>query len=336
MNPLNNGTGPSVIISGIGCYVPSRILTNDDLTRMVDTSDEWIRTRTGIRERRIADENEHTSDMGVKAARKAIDKAGLQPGDIDLVIVATITPDMPFPATACLIQDKLGLRKVPCFDVEAACSGFLYIMDIASHMLRSGNYRHALVIGAEKLSSITDWNDRDTCVLFGDGAGAVVLSCSETPDVGVLGTLLGASGTESEMLYMPGGGSACPSTLDSVNDSQHYLKMAGKEVFKNAVRVMEQSAIEILNRYSIKPESLTCVISHQANIRIIESLSNRLKIPMEKLPMNLDRYGNTSAASIPLVLEEVYQNGGIKTGNYVLMIAFGAGMTWASTLIKWH
>ena len=336
MNPLNNGTGPSVIISGIGCYVPSRILTNDDLTRMVDTSDEWIRTRTGIRERRIADENEHTSDMGVKAARKAIDKAGLQIGDIDLVIVATITPDMLFPATACLIQDKLGLRKVPCFDVEAACSGFLYIMDIASHMLRSGNYRHALVIGAEKLSSITDWNDRDTCVLFGDGAGAVVLSRSETPDVGVLGTLMGASGTESEMLYMPGGGSACPSTLDSVKDSQHYLKMAGKEVFKNAVRVMEQSAIEILNRYSIKPEALTCVISHQANIRIIESLSNRLKIPMEKFPMNLDRYGNTSAASIPLVLEEVCQNGGIKTGNYVLMIAFGAGMTWASTLIKWH
>lgn len=336
MNPLNNGTGPSVIIAGIGSYVPPRILTNDDLSHMVDTSDEWIRTRTGIRERRIADENEHTSDMGVKAARKAIEKAGLQLDDIDLVIVATITPDMPFPSTACLIQNKLGLRKVPCFDVEAACSGFLYIMDIASHMLRSGNYRHALIIGAEKLSSITDWKDRDTCVLFGDGAGAIVLSRSKTPDVGVLGTLMAASGAESEMLYMPGGGSACPSTLDSVNDSQHYLKMAGKEVFKNAVRVMEQSAIEILKKYSIKPESLTCVISHQANIRIIESLSNRLKIPMEKFPMNLDRYGNTSAASIPLVLEEVCQNGGIKTGNYVLMIAFGAGMTWASTLIKWH
>ena len=336
MNPLKNGTGPSVIISGMGAYVPSRILTNADLSQMVDTSDEWIQTRTGIRERRIADEDEYTSDMGTEAARKAIENAGLLPEDIDLVIVATITPDMPFPATACLIQHKLGLRKVPSFDVEAACSGFLYIIEIAGHMLRSGNYRHALVIGAEKLSSITDWSDRSTCVLFGDGAGAVVLSRSETPDVGVLGTLMAASGAESEMLYMPGGGSACPSTLDSVNNSQHYLKMAGKEVFKNAVRVMEQSAVEILKKYNIEPESITCVIAHQANTRIIESISNRLKIPMDKIPMNLDRYGNTSAASIPIVLEEAYRDGRIKTGDYILMIAFGAGMTWASTLIKWH
>ena len=336
MNPLYNGTGPSVIIRGIGTYVPKRILTNDDLSHMVDTSDEWIRSRTGIRERRIAEDDEHTSDMAVNAGRNAIKNSGLQPHDIDLVIVATITPDMPFPATACLVQVKLGLREVPCFDVEAACSGFLYILDIACHMIRSGNYKNALVIGSEKLSSIIDWNDRETCVLFGDGAGAVVLSQSETPDVGLMGTLMAASGAESGMLYMPGGGSACPSTMDSVNGSQHYLKMAGKEVFKNAVRVMEQSAIDILKKFDLQPESIACIVPHQANIRIIESLSNRLGIPMEKFPINLDRYGNTSAASIPLVLEEACNDGRIKSGDYVLLIAFGAGLTWASTLIKWH
>ena len=274
--------------------------------------------------------------MAASAARIAIDRARVSSDEIDLLIVATMTPDMLFPSTACLVQTKLGLRNIPCFDVEAACSGFLYVLDIAQHMLRSGNFRHALIIGSEKISSILDWSDRSTCVLFGDGAGAAVLGHSDIPGIGVLGTLMAADGAEADILSMPGGGSTEPATVKTVDDRKHYLKMMGREVYKSAIRVMCTSAQSILKQYDLKPDQVSCVIAHQANKRIIEQLSNRLGIPMDRFPINLDRYGNTSAASIPLVLDEALCNGRIKSGDYVLSIAVGAGLTWASSLIRWH
>lgn len=333
---MTNGRDSSIIIKGIGAYTPSKVLLNSDLAKIVNTSDEWILSRTGIRERRIADNGENCSDMAANAARIAIERAGISSNEIDLLIVATMTPDMLFPSTACLVQAKVGLRSIPCFDVEAACSGFLYVMDIAQHMLRSGNFRHALIIGSEKISSILDWSDRSTCVLFGDGAGAAVLGHSNIPDIGILGTLLAADGREADILSMPGGGSKEPATVKTVDDQRHYLKMMGQEVYRSAIRVMDSSAKSILDQYDLEPEDISCVIVHQANKRIIEKLSTRLGIPMDRFPINLDRYGNTSAASIPLVLDEALGNEQIKSGDYVLSIAVGAGLTWASSLIRWH
>lgn len=327
---------PSVIVKGVGSYSPPEVLTNDDLSKLVETSDEWIRTRTGIRERRIAADDEYTSDLATKAARCAIEQAGISPDEIDLVIVATITPDMPFPSTACLVQKKLGLRKVPAFDIEAACSGFLYALEVGTNMIKGGGIRNALIIGAEKLSSITNWEDRTTCVLFGDGAGAVILSPSEEEGVGVLGSLLGADGTETEILFMPAGGSARPPSADTVANKEHFLRMQGNQVFKIAVRAMEQSALGILEKHGLKADDINCVIPHQANNRIIEALSTRLGIGMERFKVNLDRFGNTSAASIPIALDEAHRNGRFRSGDHLLLVAFGAGLTWASTLIKWH
>jgi 3-oxoacyl-[acyl-carrier-protein] synthase III len=326
----------SVIIKGVGSYAPPKVVTNDDLSRTVETSDEWIRTRTGIRERRLAAEGETTSDMASKAAREAMQSAGVSAEDIDLVIVATVTPDMPFPNTACFVQAKLGLRKVPAFDIEAACSGFLYALDVAEGMMRTGRYRNALVIGAEKLSSITNWQDRTTCVLFGDGAGAVVLSLVDEPDVGILNTMLGADGSETGILCVPGGGSASPSTVETIERSLHYIQMQGNQVFKIAVRVMCQSATEILQKSGLTADDISLVIPHQANNRIIEALAQRLEIGIERFKINLDRYGNTSAASIPIALDEAFRNGRIKKGDYILMVAFGGGLTWAAALIKWQ
>jgi 3-oxoacyl-[acyl-carrier-protein] synthase-3 len=328
--------GKSVIISGTGSYCPPKILTNDDLSKIVETSDEWIRTRTGIRERRIAAENETTSDMAANAAGDAIRNAGLQPEDIGLVIVATVTPDMPFPNTACFVQKKLGLGKIPAFDIEAACSGFVYAMDIARGMMMVKGTKHALVIGAEKLSSITNWEDRTTCVLFGDGAGAVVLSLSDDEDVGILDILSGADGTETDILLVPGGGSANPSTVETIERSMHKIQMQGNQVFKHAVRVMCQSAVEVLERSGLKPEDVDLVVPHQANNRIIEALAQRLNIGMDSFKINLDRYGNTSAASVPIALDEANRNGRIQPGDNILMVAFGGGLTWGSALIRWH
>lgn len=334
---MQNGTQPkSIVIKGLGSYNPPRVLTNDDLAQMVDTSDEWIRTRTGIRERRIADKGVATSDLAVAAAKAALDDAGIGPQEIDLLVVATITPDMSFPSTACLVQKKLGMRTVPSFDIGAACSGFLYSLEVASGLMRNGTYRHALVIGAEKLSSITDWEDRATCVLFGDGAGAAVLGVSDEPNVGILGTLLGADGNETEILFLPAGGSALPASAESVSNHQHYLKMQGREVFKIAVRAMEQSAKDILARQGLQPEQIGVVIPHQANTRIIEALSTRLGIGLERFKINLDRFGNTSAASIPIALDEAYRNGRFGPGDHILLVAFGAGLTWGSGVLKWQ
>lgn len=327
---------PSVIIKGLGSYAPERVLTNDDLSKIVETSDDWIRTRTGIRERRLAADSQFTSDLAVEAARNAIADAGLTPADIDLIIVATITPDMPFPSTACLVQTKLGMRKVPAFDIEAACSGFLYAMEVATSMVRHGSARHALVIGAEKLSSITNWKDRTTCVLFGDGAGAVVLTADDRPGIGILGSSLGADGSQTEILYMPAGGSARPPSHETVDGGLHFLAMQGKEVFKIAVRAMEQSAQGLLAANGLTGADVACVVPHQANIRIIEALSQRLGVGMDRVQVNVDRYGNTSAASIPLALDEAYREGRFKAGDNLVLVAFGAGLTWASTLIKWQ
>jgi len=329
-------SGKSVIISGTGSYTPSRILTNDDLSGIVETSDEWIRTRTGIRERRIAGDGETTSDMATAAAREAIADAGLDVSDIGLIVVATVTPDMAFPNTACFVQHKLGLGKIPAFDVEAACSGFIYAMDVARGLMMINDTRHALVIGAEKLSRITNWEDRTTCVLFGDGAGAAVLSRINKPDVGILDSLLGADGRESGILCVPGGGSASPSTVESIERSLHKIHMQGNQVFKIAVRVMCQSAVEILEKAGLSAEAVDLVVPHQANNRIIEALSSRLNIGMDRFKINLDRYGNTSAASIPIALDEAHRNGRIRPGNIVLMVAFGGGLTWAASIIRWQ
>jgi 3-oxoacyl-[acyl-carrier-protein] synthase-3 len=330
MSPL------STVVLGTGSYAPERILSNAELAKTVDTSDEWIHTRCGIRERRIAAPGEATSDMGVQAARRALDDAGLKPADIDLLIVATITPDMPMPATACIIQQKLGVpTTAACFDLNAACTGFLYALDTACAMLSSGRYRHALVIGVEKLSTIVDWKDRTTCVLFGDGAGAVVVGKSPVSGQGLIGTKLGALGDSVDLLCIPGGGSNAPATAASITAGDHFLKMKGKEVFKLAVRVMDEAARDILEQHHLRADQISLVIPHQANLRIIEAISEYLELPMERFFVNVDRYGNTSAASIPLALDEARRTGRIKSGDLTLLVAFGAGLTYGSALIRW-
>jgi 3-oxoacyl-[acyl-carrier-protein] synthase-3 len=326
----------STVILGTGAYAPKRILTNAELAKMVDTSDEWIVTRSGIRERRIAGEDESTSEMGVAAGRRALEDAGVLAEEIDLVIVATITPDTPMPAAACLIQPKLGIpTHAACFDLNAACSGFIYALDTACAMLGSGRYQKALVIGVEKLSSIVDWKDRTTCVLFGDGAGAAVVGVSPTPNIGLLGTRLGAYGESADLLNIPGGGSNAPATAGSIMAGDHFIKMKGKEVFKIAVRGMEEAARDILEQHGLAADQISLVIPHQANLRIIEAIAQYLELPMSRFFVNVDRYGNTSAASIPIALDEARRAGRIKPGDLILLVAFGAGLTYGSALIRW-
>ena len=333
---MGSELGQSIVVKGIGVYSPSRVLTNDDLAELVDTSDEWIYTRTGMKERRIGEVHETTSMMGVEAAKIAMERAGVAKGDIDLVIVATMTPDMPFPATACVVQAALGLNPVTAFDLQAACSGFVYMMEVADKMMKgSSSYRNALIIGSEKLSSIMDWEDRSTCVLFGDGAGAVVLSKVDEPGYGLMDAILGADGNFVDILHQPGGGSACPATEESVKEKKHYLKMRGPEVFKNAVRSSTQSIASILEKNGLTAEDISLVVPHQANIRIIEAISSRTGIPMDRIVVNLQKYGNTSSASVPLALNEANEEGRLKKGDLILLIAFGAGLTWATTLLRW-
>ncbi len=303
---------------------------------MVDTSDEWIRARSGIRERRIAAKDQATSDLAVEAAKKALADAGAAPADIDLLVVATVTPDHTMPSAACIIRHKLGLPTTSaCFDINAACSGFIYALDTACAMVACGRYRKALVIGAEKLSTVVDWQDRGTCMLFGDGAGAVVVGMVDTPDVGLLGTKLGALGEDTDLLYVPAGGSRQPPSADSFAKGEHFLKMKGKEVFKLAVRVMDEAARDILEQHGLSANQIGLVIPHQANLRIIEAISQYLELPIERFFVNVDRYGNTSAASIPLALDEARKAGRIKPGDLTLLVAFGAGLTYGSALIRW-
>lgn len=326
----------STVILGTGSYAPARVMTNAELSQVVDTSDEWIITRSGIRERRIAAEGEAASDMGVHAARRAMEDAGTTAAEIDLLVVATITPDLPMPATACIVQQKLGVpTTAACFDLNAACTGFLYALDTVCAMVASGRYKKALIIGVEKLSAIVDWKDRTTCVLFGDGAGAVIVGPSTEPGRGLVGTKLGALGENVDLLCIPSGGSNAPATAASIAAGSHFIKMKGKEVFKLAVRVMDEAARDILEQHHLRADQISLVVPHQANLRIIEAISDYLELPMDRFFVNVDRYGNTSAASIPLALDEARRGGRIKPGDLTLLVAFGAGLTYGSALIRW-
>jgi 3-oxoacyl-[acyl-carrier-protein] synthase III len=330
----HNFVGRTCSITGVGSYVPAEILTNADLEKMVDTTDEWITTRTGIKERRRAAKDEFTSDMAAKAAQRAMEMAGVTGEQIQLIIVATITPDMPFPATACLVQQKIGAKRAAAFDLEAACSGFIYGLEVAQQFINSRTYDTVLVIGAEKLSSIVNWQDRNTCVLFGDGAGAAILQNRENSH-GLLTAVMGADGEKADLLFMPGGGSRCPATTDSVAAKLHYLQMEGKETFKNAVQAMQSAATEVLRRCEIDITQIKCVIPHQANRRIIEVVGERLGATQEQVFVNLDKYGNTSAASVAIALDEAVSSGKIQRGDLILLIVFGAGLTWGAAVIEW-
>lgn len=314
--------------------VPDRVLSNGELTTMVDTSDEWIRQRTGIVERHIAGQGETTGTLGLRAARAALEVADLDPARLDLIIVATVTPDHAFPATACLVQDALGAPKAAAFDLSAGCSGFVYGVTVATDMLASGHYNYALVIGAETLSRITDWSDRNTCVLFGDGAGAVVLQASPTPG-GVLSAMLGADGSGSEMLILPAGGSANPATSETVIKRQHFLQMDGRQVFRFATRIMPEASRQVLDRAGLDVEDVALFVPHQANDRILQAAARGLGVAEDRMFSNLARYGNTSAASIPIALCEAIEQGRIRRDDLIVCVGFGAGLTWAAAAIRW-
>jgi 3-oxoacyl-[acyl-carrier-protein] synthase III len=332
--PRSSKSLRTVSIVGTGSYVPEKILTNEDLSRMVDTSDEWITTRTGIKERRIAAKDENTSDMAAKAALKAMEQAKVSASEIDLILVATATPDMLFPATACFVQKKIGAKNAACLDVSAACAGFIFGLEIGQQFITSHTHDTVLVIGAEKLTSITNWTDRNTCVLFGDGAGAAILQHRGSAH-GVISTHIGSDGQFTDILFMPGGGSRCPITRDNVDLNLATIHMTGKEVYKQAVIAMLGAAKKVLKQAGLSIQDIACVIPHQANLRIIEGIADRLDIPLEKFYVNLDRYGNTSAAAVAIALDEANRSGRIKPGDYVLMVVFGGGLTWASTIIEW-
>lgn len=322
-------------IIGTGSAVPDKVLTNFDLEKMVDTSDEWIRRRTGIVERRIADEKTASSDLGLLAARRAIEDAGVDPLDLEAVIVSTVTPDHFFPSTACIIQGKLGARNAGAFDLSAGCAGFSYALAIADGFIRTGMMRTLLVIAAETLTKVTDWTDRSTCVLFGDAAGAAVVSATEE-DKGILSSFLGAAGEYSDpyLLGMPAGGSRMPATHETVEKRLHYLKMQGREVFKLGVRMMPEAGFKALEIAGLTPQDVDLLIPHQANIRIIDAVGEKLGIPREKVYVNVDRYGNTSSSTVAVALDEVRRNGLVDEGDIILMVTFGSGMTYAGTVIK--
>jgi 3-oxoacyl-[acyl-carrier-protein] synthase-3 len=325
----------SVGIIGIGSYVPEKIVTNKDLEKMVETSDEWIVSRTGIKQRHVVESGIATSDLAAHAAERALLDAGVTADEIDLIIVATATPDMLFPSTACLVQDKIKASKAAAFDLSAGCSGFVYGLVTGCQFIKTGLYQKILVIGAETLSTILDWNDRNTCVLFGDGAGAVVLGAVPA-GYGILGVDLGADGSGGELLKLPAGGSRIPTTSESINQGLHYLQMSGNDVFKFAVKVMGESAVKALDNSNLSHADVDCLIPHQANIRIIQSAAKRLKLPMEKVIVNVDKYGNTSAASIPIAMDEAIKEDKLKKDDIVVLVGFGAGLTWASCVIKWY
>ncbi len=333
-NPRSPEPPRTVSIVGTGSYLPERVMTNADLERLVETSDEWIVTRTGIKERRIAAPSETTSDMATRAAEAALAQAGVKPEELDLILVATISPDMFFPSTACFVQKKLGAKNAACFDLSAACAGFLYGLEVAQQFITSHTANTVLVIGAEKLSALVDWTDRNTCVLFGDGAGAAVLR--NRGDVhGLLTTTMGSDGNFTDLLNIPGGGAACPITPANAGDKLNTIKMAGKEVFKQAVTSMLRAAQQALGQCGLGIHDIACIIPHQANIRIIEAIADRLKVPMDRFFLNVQHYGNTSAAAVAIALDEANRSGRIQKGDYVLLVVFGGGLTWASSVIQW-
>ena len=321
-------------ITGWGMAVPERVMTNAELERMVNTSDEWIWARTGIRERRVVGPGESTSTLATEAARRALASSGLAPADIDLIILATCTPDRPFPATACTVQANLGIGHAAAFDVAAACSGFVYGLSVATSMIRSGAARNVLFIAADIFTHYINWNDRNTCVLFGDGAGAVVLQPTEQR-YGQLSSVLGASGKDEDLMAVDAGGTRLPATAELLEQGRQYVYMNGREIFKLAVRGMGDSSLKALADAGLTRDDIALVVPHQANRRIIEATAKRLDVPMERVFVNLDRYGNTSAATIPIALVEAAEQGRIKDGDFVLLTAFGGGLTWASSVIRW-
>ncbi|MDA8233737.1 MAG: ketoacyl-ACP synthase III [Clostridia bacterium] len=321
-------------ITGVGSYAPERVMTNAELEELVKTTDDWIRTRSGIRERRIAGEDTATSDMSVIAAQRALENAGLQASDIDLIVLATLSPDYPWPATACLVQERLGAHRAVAFDISAGCTGLVYGLAVGSQFIQTGMYRNVLVIGGETMSKVINWQDRSTCVLFGDGAGAVVLQPVQEGS-GFLSIDLGTEGAGVELLYQPGGGSRRPASEETLARKEHYLHMNGREVFKFAVKVMEQSTLKAIEKAGLTVEDINYIIPHQANLRIIEAAAKRLKVGMDKIYVNVDKYGNTSAASIGIALDEALQEGKIKKGDNILLVGFGAGLTWGAIVLKW-
>lgn len=323
----------AVGIIGVGKYVPKKILTNRDLEKMVDTSGEWIVTRTGIRERRLAGKNEVTSDMGIRAASDALRNARLKAQDIELIITATTTADMPFPATSCIIQKGLGARKAACFDISAACAGFVYGLVIAQQFVARGVYRNVLLIGAEKTSTIVDWHDRNTCVLFGDGAGAAVVAPVKRG--GILSNHLGSDGQAGGLLMLPAGGSAHPASHETIDKKMHYIKMQGNELFKLAVKMMAEAAQKALKQAGLSCKDIDCFIPHQANMRIILAAAKKLGLDVNKIYMNIEKYGNMSSASTIVALCEAVKSGRIKKGDIVVLDAFGAGLVWGACVIRW-
>ncbi|MBN2147604.1 MAG: ketoacyl-ACP synthase III [Anaerolineales bacterium] len=325
---------PYAHITGWGMTVPEKILTNEELAGMVDTSDEWIRTRTGIRERHIAGPDDTTASLAVTAALNALQVASLKPSDVDLIIVSTSSPEHLFPATACLVQDRIGAVKAGAFDLSGACSGFIYALNIATQCIRTGSIKNALVIGAETLSRLTNWKDRDTCILFGDGAGAFVLQASEEPG-GLVSATMRSDGSGSDLLSVPAGGSRMPASLETIYKGQHYLQMKGREVFRFATRVMSMATKEVVDAAGLTIQEINLVIPHQANERIIDAAARALDIPLEKCVVNVDRYGNTSTASIPIATCEAIQQGRLQAGDRVVFVGFGAGLTWGAAVAVW-
>jgi 3-oxoacyl-[acyl-carrier-protein] synthase-3 len=322
-------------LKSIGSYVPEKILRNKDFEKFIDTSDEWIVQRTGIEERRIAADDQATSDLGALAAKKAIERAGIDKDDIDLVICATLSPDhLCMPSTACLISDKIGIRNVMAFDVSAACSGFVYMLSIAKAFIESGAKKNILLVGAEKISPLIDYTDRGTCILFGDGAGAAIISATEDKNEAIIDVHASADGKYSDLLITPGCGSKYPLRAQNINDKLQYIKMAGNEVFKVAVRTLTKDVVDILKTNNLKSKDIDIFIPHQANLRIIEAVRNKLKFPAEKTVFTVGKYGNTSAASIPMAINDAYEEGRLKKGDLMLLDTFGGGFTWASALIR--
>jgi len=325
---------PYAHITGWGMTVPEKVLTNDDLSKMVDTNDAWIRDRTGIGERRIARDGESTATLALDASLKALAVANLRPTDLDLIICSSSSPEYIFPATACLVQDQLGATKAGAFDLLAACSGFIYATNMAAQAIRSGSIKNALVIGSETLSRFVNWKDRNTCILFGDGAGAFVLQSSERPG-GVYSAVMHSDGSGGDLLTLQGGGSRHPATEATIHEGKHYIEMDGKEVFRFATRVMAQATREALDAAGMDLDEIQWIVPHQANIRIIEAAARGLKMPMDKFIVNLERYGNTSTASIPIAAVEAIENGQIKSGDKIVFVGFGAGLTWGALTAEW-
>ncbi|WP_233231508.1 beta-ketoacyl-ACP synthase III [Tichowtungia aerotolerans] len=323
----------TVSIIGTGVYLPEKVVTNEDLSKIVDTSDEWIYTRTGMRERRLAREDQATSDLASAAAEAALADAGMTAEEVDLLIVATLSPDMFFPSTACFVQEKIGAKNAYCYDLGAACSGSLYALETAKNQIACGAVNTALVIGAEKMSTFIDWEDRSTCVLFGDGAGAVVLKASDSGR-GIMKGCFGSDGSLANLLWTPGGGSRSPMSHEMLDRKEQYLKMQGREVYKHAVKQMTQSVLDVLELNGVSSDDIKCFVAHQANARIIEAIGKRLNV-MDRMFMNVEKYANTSAAALLIAINEAVKSGIVQKGDNMLLVAFGGGFTWGSSIVEW-